>query len=283
MSVMDKSMKSTDFIDFIVNQLPNEPEERILMTGLMQLRALINQYLPVELVAEKKAALFDAIYGVLMKGTATLEPMADQLFGFISTEEQISKAIEWLKSGKIEDEGRVILELKPKHKHSVLKKYFTLKDVADKNKFEMLELVMGDDKSDIAENVRLTCKAYLPNAAGKEETWKALIDINSTESLKERSAKMAGFHSWNQLDITRCYFDKFYDELRNIQAGTPFKYQEAFFYSLLPRYEISDAHIVKLVQLKNETPDNQATFANMLQDGIELLIRSKQVRAHALS
>jgi len=72
MSVMDKSMKSTDFIDFIVNQLPNEPEERILMTGLMQLRALINQYLPVELVAEKKAALFDAIYGVLLKGTATL-------------------------------------------------------------------------------------------------------------------------------------------------------------------------------------------------------------------
>lgn len=85
MSVMEKSMKSSDFINFIVNQLPHEPEERILMTGLMQLRALINNYLPVELVAEKKAALFDAIYGVILKGTATLEPMADQLFGFIST------------------------------------------------------------------------------------------------------------------------------------------------------------------------------------------------------
>jgi len=128
----------------------------------------------------------------------------------------------------------------------------------------MMEHVMNDDKSDIAENVRLTCMAYLPDTAGKAETWKALIDINSTESLKERAAKMAGFHSWNQLDITRPYFDKFFDELRNIQAGTPYKYQEAFFYQLLPRYEIQDAHIVKLVELKNETPDNQATFANML-------------------
>jgi len=131
MSVMEKSMKSTEFIDFIVNQLPQELEERILMTGLVQLRSLINDYLPVELVEEKKAALFDAIFGVLLKGTATLEPMADQLFGFISTEEQIGKAIQWLKSGKIEDQGRLILELKPAHKHSILKKYFTLKDVPE--------------------------------------------------------------------------------------------------------------------------------------------------------
>jgi len=80
----------------------------------------------------------------------------------------------------------------------------------------MMEHVIGDDKSDIAENTKLTCKASLPDAAIKEETWRALIDVNSTESLKERSAKMAGFHTWNQLDITRVYFDKFYDELRNI-------------------------------------------------------------------
>jgi len=37
---------------------------------------------------------------------------------------------------------------------------------------------------------------------------------------------MAGFYSWGQLDLIRPYFDRFYDELLNIQANTSFKYLE---------------------------------------------------------
>jgi hypothetical protein len=50
---------------------------------------------------------------------------------------------------------------------------------------------------------------------------------------------------------------------------------------MLPRMEIKDEHIVKLMELKVETSDNEATFSNMLQDGIELLIRSKTIRDFA--
>jgi hypothetical protein len=64
-------------------------------------------------------------------------------------------------------------------------------------KMELLEKIQGGEKSDLAINTRLTCLAGLPDAAVKEETWKAITDVNSQESLKERSAKMAGFKSWD--------------------------------------------------------------------------------------
>ena len=59
-----------------------------------------------------------------------------------------------------------------------------------------------------------------------------------------------------------------------------FKKFKSFFNSMLPRGgEIKDDHIVKLICLKQDTPDNEKMFLNTLHDGIELLIRSKEIRA----
>jgi hypothetical protein len=56
---------------------------------------------------------------------------------------------------------------------------------------------------------------------------------------------------------------------------------ENFFYSLLPRMDVRDEHIVKLITLKLKTPDTHSSFINLLNDGIELLVRTKEVRALA--
>jgi len=86
---------------------------------------------------------------------------------------------------------------------------------------------------------------------------------------------MAGFYSWDQLALVEPYFEKYYEVLQTLKELTSSIYLETFFYQMLPRMKISDSHIVKLVSLKQETPDNEQMFASMLQDGIELLIRSK--------
>jgi len=44
---------------------------------------------------------------------------------------------------------------------------------------------------------------------------------------------------------------------------------------------IKDSYIVKLVALKNDTPDSAKNFSNMLQDGIEILVRTKLIREFA--
>jgi len=49
---------------------------------------------------------------------------------------------------------------------------------------------------------------------------------------------------------------------------------------MLPRMgEIKNEHIVRLVCLKQDTPDTDKVFTKTLQDGIELLIRTKEIRA----
>jgi hypothetical protein len=49
---------------------------------------------------------------------------------------------------------------------------------------------------------------------------------------------------------------------------------------MLPRFgEIKDEQIVKLMCLKQETPDIEKTFMNNLQDGIEFIITAKEIKA----
>ncbi len=60
-----------------------------------------------------------------------------------------------------------------------------------------------------------------------------------------------------------------------------FKYVESFFYGLLPRRMIKDEHIVKLVSINIRTPDTNKNFKDLLNDGIELCMRSKEVREFA--
>jgi hypothetical protein len=89
---------------------------------------------------------------------------------------------------------------------------------------------------------------------------------------------MAGFYSWKQIDLVKPYFEKFYEVLPQIYEKNAFKYVENFFHQLLPRMDIKDEHIVKLLALKLSVPDNNTNFANMLNEGLELVMRSKLVR-----
>lgn len=51
--------------------------------------------------------------------------------------------------------------------------------------------------------------------------------------------------------------------------------------NLLPRMNIKDEHIAKLLEIKSEVPDSDKAFMNILQDQIENLLASKKIRAFA--
>lgn len=108
--------------------------------------------------------------------------------------------VEWLKDGNVRhmtDSETILYSLKQSHKNTILIKAFKFPGMDKEAKMKLLEEILGDEKSDLAINTRLTCLAGLPDANVKEDTWKAITDVNSQESLKERSAKMAGFKSWD--------------------------------------------------------------------------------------
>lgn len=92
---------------------------------------------------------------------------------------------------------------------------------------------------------------------------------------------MGGFTSWKQLDLIKPYFDQFYEVIPLIYEKQSFKYVENFFHTMLPRMEIKDEHIVRLLALKLQTPDNNTNISNLINEGIELIMRTKAVREFA--
>ena len=193
-------------------------------------------------------------------------------------------AEQWLETGTIFRDAATkaeVFKLGKKHQYSILKKLFEEPTVEHATKLALLEKVLGEDKSDIAQNTRDTCMALLPSAEGKAQVWAAITDVTSTESIYKRGAKMGGFYSYKQMDLISPYFDKFFEDLPKIYEKQAFKYVETFFHSLLPRMDIKDEHIVKLLSLKLQVPDNNTNFANLINEGIELVMRSKAVRDFA--
>ena len=196
----------------------------------------------------------------------------------------------WVERGHITDLDeygyvgkKQVFSLKSGHKYSIVKVISKSQNVPEITKQEMLDKVLGEDKSDISIQCRMQCEASRNHMGCKRTVWYELIDPKTKLSLKERQAKMNGFYSWDQIDTCTPFFDKFYDCLKDLYKAHTFKYIEIFFYALLPRMVIEDRHIVKLMTIKGEIPDTNSMFSNMLQDGIELLVRGKKIRAFAVT
>jgi len=250
----------------------------------MQLRQLISYYLPVDQIKEAKHKMFGVLYEMLLQEipASVQGPVVDNLFGFVSHSEDVKSVLKWVKQGSIlSPDGAEIFKLAASHKRSIVKAAFKSNELSTEEKNTLLHDVIGDDKSDLAKNTRLTCAASIADAESKEKVWNGLLDPKSALSSKERQAQMAGFYSWDQLDLCRPYFNKFYEILLQLESEHGYKYMEAFFYQMLPRMEIEDSHLVQLMVIKSQVPDTNSMFSNVLQDGIELLLRSKNIREKA--
>lgn len=64
-----------------------------------------------------------------------------------------------------------------------------------------MKSVIGEDKSDIAEQTRLGCLASMPDPKMKEKMWLDFTDSSSKRSLAEKEAEMQNFASYEQKDL----------------------------------------------------------------------------------
>ena len=146
----------------------------------------------------------------------------------------MKQSLEWLEKSEISVNEKVLFTLQKSHKYTILAKLFKSRNFDYEFKMELLKKITADDNSDIAINTRAKCMAGLPDAAIKAKIWAEITDLNSKDSLYVKNAKIAGFYSWDQLDIISPYFDKYYEILPVLNQGTTYKYMSSFFYSLLP-------------------------------------------------
>jgi hypothetical protein len=179
------------------------------------------------------------------------DAIVDSLFSFLSHKEHIQNALGWIESNKITVGDASLYELKPAHKHRILRCLFMSRHFEHDTKMEMMEMIFADDKSDIVDRCRAACMASLPNPDNKAKVWAEITDPNNTDSLYVRQAKMNGFYGHDQHDIVKDYFEKFYEILPIMHKNSTHKKFDSFFNTMLPRSgEIKDEHIVKLMCLK---------------------------------
>ena len=77
------------FFNFVVNQYPHVKSQQILSTSLMYLSALINQYMPTEMVASAKSKMFEVLMTVLqnVEENSLKTPIVDNMMSFICSTE----------------------------------------------------------------------------------------------------------------------------------------------------------------------------------------------------
>jgi len=218
---MDCQQSSVAYMKFVMAQLKHETVEQSLMVTLQNLKSLIAYYMPVEMVKPSKAMMFNTLVELLESDIpeGVKNPLADNIFGFISSKEHIDLALGWNEAGNIyspSNKEKVLLQLSKAHKNSIVVQIAKSSEVTSEFKKEVLNKHIGDDKSDLSKNLRITCEAAEADPAVKEKFWKELTDPNSTCSLYEKRAIMSGFYSWDQIDICEPYFDKFYEELGSL-------------------------------------------------------------------
>lgn len=156
----------------------------------MNLSALISTYIPSNYVAEKKRVMFETLFKILQRSDIEPSlriPLVDNLFAFVSEKSHIDISLKWHETGVISNEqGEELFKLSAKHKQSIVKIVFADISYPVEFKNELINKTLGDDKSDIAENLRAACDALLPDADSKRKTWEIITDVESKESIYKR-------------------------------------------------------------------------------------------------
>lgn len=234
-------MTSIQLLDYVQKQLPYENDVRNFQVASSNLKNLKTAYLPLEHIREYKAKTYGALMQILTseKADELKEKALFTLYDFMRGSKDAEElGVDWLSKGFIhskKENSKKLLSLNQVHKHRLLTELCSSMYVPMQKKEELLKQVLGDDKSDIAEETRLGCRASLPDPKVKEEVWKEFTDPNSKRSLSEKEAEMHNFSPFEQNNLIQPYRERFYGNLPEMYKSNSYKWFEAYFHSLLPR------------------------------------------------
>ena len=80
-------MSSLQYLELIERQLHQENLDQIIMLCLLNLRVLLSNYLPRQVIPDKKRVIFDSLTKLLSKVEIAKEPVVDQIFHFLCDHE----------------------------------------------------------------------------------------------------------------------------------------------------------------------------------------------------
>jgi len=118
----------------------------------------------------------------------------DSALAFVTSEDHLRQTADWILTGKVIIEGEeVAVELTPKQKYVICKKYWAHASFSMDEKKALRDKALEGDNSDDAGNVKKVLEWSLPDAALKERLWSEITDKDSGSSLMEIRLKVQGF------------------------------------------------------------------------------------------
>ena len=155
--------------------------------------------------------------------------------------ENIDKLLEWLKAESVlTQDGQKIPNtgLTKLHKYTIVRKVYADSHYTQDFKDDLLKTVIGDAKDDQAKNLKLACQSLNPTPEGKEKSWLDITNFKAGYSSYEWNTLWANFFSRKSLDITKPYFPKLIQKIREVADCGDKEYIEAFIDNLIPTYGI---------------------------------------------
>jgi aminopeptidase N len=250
-------IKSTVYFEYVQNNIPEEDQQMLIETVLTTASMLLEAYVPDKEYESVCADMFTMTYKMLcdQKRSNIRAVIANTLFKFLKTQKHVEMAISWLEAGSIRDENDNNIpgcELSKNQKFSIVQAAHTKLAIPAVKKQELLEKVTEGDKSDIAANLRLSCKALLPDKASKEEVWRQISDHKLKLSSYERRALMTSFFNRDSAEIVMPYYEKYVATVRDCATCGNKNFADAFIVEACPSFNITDAFIASLKQVVAE-------------------------------
>jgi hypothetical protein len=91
----------------------------------MNLSSLVANYIPVDTIKENRRILFNTLLLLLKQDTGLpKDPIVDQLFSFISNQEHLQLALDWMNDSEIKLDGVSLFTLNKTHRYTILSKLF---------------------------------------------------------------------------------------------------------------------------------------------------------------
>lgn len=195
----------------------------------------------------------------------------DKAISFVTEFEHLKMTAEWIHQGKIVIDGQELgCQLTPNHKYEILKAYYASPHFTHDDKKALKAKTFEGDSSDKARNIGLICEYSLPDPALKEQLWRDITDLQTTEPLSELRNKIQGFFQRKQqLDLITPYFEKYYSLVNKIVETRDREFAETFTAHLSPAFMAREQDSAAFNELLRRANEEKQFFVNFLKKQIE--------------
>jgi len=164
---------------------------------------------------------------------------------------------------------------------AIIKTIYSKTEFAEKTKKELLDLVIGDDKSDLAENLKLGCEARYPSKKVKNQVWAKIIDPENSLSRYQRKEYMQGF--FQRDEFCPMFVKNYVSEVKNLATHGDSEFMVSFVENTYPLACANDYLIKDLNKLLTPYKDNSkySYYYKTVKDVIETLEISQKVKEFA--